>query len=206
MNVLELLVVPEAVVTAITPVVADAGTVAVIVVEFTTVNVEVTPLNVTAVAPVKLLPLMVTDVPTPPAVGLKPVMLGGVVTVKLDALVPVPEPFTTLMVPVVAPLGTVAVMLVAELTVYDELIPLNLTAVIALNSVPVMVTEVPIGPEVGVKEVILGTGNTVKVAELLALPAGLVTVTTPLVDPFGTVQVIVVLFTITKPVALVVLN
>lgn len=76
----------------------------------------------------------------------------------------------------------------------------------ALNSVPLMLTEVPIGPVVGVKEVMVGTGNTVKVAALLALPAGLVTVTTPLVDPLGTVQVIVVLFTTTKPVALVVLN
>ena len=45
--------IPEAVVTVITPVVAPTGTLAVILVALTTVNSASTPLNCTAVAPVK---------------------------------------------------------------------------------------------------------------------------------------------------------
>ena len=54
--------VPAGVVTATGPVVAPAGTVAVIWVSEVTVNVAVVPLNFTAVAPVKPLPVMVTEV------------------------------------------------------------------------------------------------------------------------------------------------
>jgi hypothetical protein len=55
------------VVTEIGPVVAPAGTVVVIVPEGSTVKADATPLNETAVAPVK--PLIVTLVPTGPKVG-----------------------------------------------------------------------------------------------------------------------------------------
>ena len=54
--------VPAGVVTATGPVVAPVGTVAVIWVSEVTVNVAVVPLNFTAVAPVKPLPVMVTEV------------------------------------------------------------------------------------------------------------------------------------------------
>ena len=49
-------------------------------------------MNLTVVAPVNLVPVMVTEVPTGPLVGLNEVMVGapGTVTVKLVALVPVP--------------------------------------------------------------------------------------------------------------------
>ena len=73
--------------------------------------VAAVPLKATRVAPVKLLPLIVTTVPTGPLLGLKELMLGGaggVVTVKLLALTPVPAAVVTLMGPVLAPLGTVA--------------------------------------------------------------------------------------------------
>jgi len=72
------------------------------------VNVALTPLNVTAVAPVKFVPLIVTLVPTAPLVGVKPVIVGGFTTVKLVALVAVPPGVVTLRGPVVAPAGTVA--------------------------------------------------------------------------------------------------
>src|SRR5438552_14634809 len=63
--------VPPPVVTLIGPVVAPDGTVAVICVSPLTVNVAALVLNVTAVAPVKPVPLMTTVVPTGPLVGLK---------------------------------------------------------------------------------------------------------------------------------------
>ena len=67
-----------------------------------------TPLNVTAVAPVKFVPLIVTLVPTGPLVGVKLVIVGAGITVKLFVLVAVPPDVVTLSGPVVAPGGTVA--------------------------------------------------------------------------------------------------
>ena len=61
-----LVAVPPGVVTAIGPVVARAGTVAVILVSETTMKVDRVPLNLTAEAPVKPVPMIVTDVPGPP--------------------------------------------------------------------------------------------------------------------------------------------
>jgi hypothetical protein len=66
------------------------------------------PLNLTTVAPVKLVPLIVTLVPAGPLVGVKLVIVGGIRTVKLLALVAVPPAVVTLSGPVVAPAGTVA--------------------------------------------------------------------------------------------------
>src|SRR6476646_5790571 len=57
------------VVMEIGPVVAPAGTVVVIVPEGLTVKAATTPLNETAVAPVKAVPVIVTLVPTGPKVG-----------------------------------------------------------------------------------------------------------------------------------------
>jgi hypothetical protein len=64
------------------------------------------PLNVTAVAPVRVVPVIVTRVPTGPLAGVKLVIVG--VTVKLLALVAVPAAVVTLSGPVVAAAGTVA--------------------------------------------------------------------------------------------------
>jgi hypothetical protein len=73
------------------------------------------PLNVTVVAPVKPLPVIVTLVPTGPLVGENDDTTGfvAVVTVKLDELVPVPPGVVTAIGPVVDPAGTVAEMLVS---------------------------------------------------------------------------------------------
>ena len=72
-------------------------------------KLALTALNVTAVAPVKFVPLIVTLVPTGPLVGVKPVIVGGALTtVKLFVLVAVPPGVVTLSGPVVAPAGTVA--------------------------------------------------------------------------------------------------
>jgi hypothetical protein len=147
---------PPGVVTLIFPVVAVAGTVAVICVAEFTVNVAVTLLKVTAVAPVKLAPVITTDVPTGPDVGANEVIVGAAM-VKLVRLDPVPPGAVTLIGPVVAVAGTVAVICVAEFTVNVVAFTLlNETTVAPVKLVPVITTDVPTGPDVGVKDVIVG--------------------------------------------------
>ena len=73
-----------------------------------TVKVALTLLNATAVVPVKFVPLMVTLVPMGPLAGVKLLIVGGLITVKLPALLVVPPGVVTLIVPVVAPVGTAA--------------------------------------------------------------------------------------------------
>src|SRR5207302_9053098 len=85
-----LMAVPPAVVTLSVPEVAPAGTVARMVVSEVTVKVALVPLNATALAPVKLVPLMVTLVPTGPLLGEKLVIVGGLTTVNEPTLVAVP--------------------------------------------------------------------------------------------------------------------
>src|ERR1700674_190797 len=68
--------VPPGVVTLITPVVAPAGTEVLMWESSVTLTVAALPLNVTAVAPVNPVPVITTDVPTDPLVGLKPVIVG----------------------------------------------------------------------------------------------------------------------------------
>ena len=72
------------------------------------VKPALTPLNLTAVAPVKFVPVIVTLVPTGPLAGVKLVIVGAGMTVKLAALVAVPPGVVTFTGPVVAPAGTVA--------------------------------------------------------------------------------------------------
>ena len=67
-------------------------------------------MNATAVAPLKLVPLIVIEVPTPPLVGLKLVIVGAGTTTKLLALVAVPPAVVTVTGPLLAPAGTVAVI------------------------------------------------------------------------------------------------
>jgi len=64
---------------------------------------KVTRPNITLFTPVKLVPVIVTNIPTEPLVGLKPVIVG--VTVKLPELVAVP-PDVVMMLPVFVLLGT----------------------------------------------------------------------------------------------------
>jgi hypothetical protein len=171
---------PSGVVTLIGPVVAPAGTVAVILVDGATLNVVAeTPLKVTAVAPVKFVPVIVTIVPTGPKVGVNDVIVGTpvLVTVNLWELQAVPPGVVTQIFPVVAPLGTVAVIWVdepPEKVVAD--VPPNVTAVAPVRVVPVIVTIVPIGPEVGVNEVIVGlVGGAAEEGGAMAIAATMIT-------------------------------
>ena len=73
------------------PVVAPVGTVAAMeVAEVRVSAVEGTPLNVTEVVPPRLVPVSVTLVPTTPETGVKLVIVGGPITVKVPVLVAVP--------------------------------------------------------------------------------------------------------------------
>jgi hypothetical protein len=192
---LPLVAVPPGVLTLMGPDVAPLGTVAEIDVAELTEKLALVPLNVTAVAPVKFVPLIVTVVPTGPLVGVKLVIVGAgggpPVTVKLLLLVAVPPGAVTLIGPDVAPLGTVAVIDVAEFTEKLALVPLKRTAVAPVKFVPLIVTVVPTGPLVGEKPVMVGAlAVTVKLLLLVAVPPGVLTLSGPDVAPLGTVAVI----------------
>jgi hypothetical protein len=159
-------------------------------------------LNLTALAPVKLVPVIMTEVPTGPLVGVKDVMVGrgDCVTLKSLELVAVPFAFVTWIGPSVPLLGTVAVILVSLTTVNDAALWLsNSTSFTAglLKWVPLIVTKVPIGPLVGLNEVIVGAFDcvTLKSLELVAVPSAFVTWIGPSVPLLGTVAVIVLSFT-----------
>jgi hypothetical protein len=81
---------------------------------------------------------------------------GPPTTVKAVTEVAVPLGVITEIGPVVAPGGTVAVIRVTEFTVNVAVTLLNMTAVAPKKSVPVIVTIVPMGPEVGVNDVMVG--------------------------------------------------
>ncbi len=150
------------VVTVIFPVVEPPdGTVTVSWVVVAAVTTATAPLIVTALAEIvvlKLVPVMTTDEPTTPLVGVKLVMVGlaadATVTVKLASDVAV-LPFTvTVMGPDVAPAGTATVNCVLVAVIGDADVPLNfivLSPAMSLKLTPVMVTVVFSGPLVGEK-------------------------------------------------------
>ena len=195
MNGLALVPVPLLVVTLTRPEVALPGTVAVIWMSLSTVNVVAeVPLNFTALAPVKPVPLITTLAPVKPAVGVKLVTVGAAATVKLVALVAWPPGvFTTIGPDPVVALATVTLICTA---VFESMlctaVPLTVTEVAPLRLLPLMVIWVPTGPLAGVKSVMFGVAPfTVKfgVARLivLAVPPAVMTVIGPVVADAGTV-------------------
>ena len=120
-----------------------------------------------------------------------------VVTVKTVALVSVFPATVTVMVPVVAPDGTDVVIDVAVLAVTVDVAPLNITVLpegVVLKFVPVMMTEVPDGPDEGVKPVIVGNTDApiVKSFTLNAVMQFVVTEILPVAVPDGTLVVMLV--------------
>src|SRR4029434_433549 len=98
------------------PVLAPAGTGATMLVADQLVGVAVVPLNVMVLVPwlaPKLVPVIVTTVPTGPLVGDRLVRLGDMVTANDTPLLASPPTVTTTL-PVVAPAGTGTTMLVAD--------------------------------------------------------------------------------------------
>jgi hypothetical protein len=192
--------VPPGVVTETLPAV-PLPTTAVMLVELTTVNdVAAVPPKLTAVAPVKFVPVMVTVAPTAADVGVNDVMVGAGINVK-PAEVAVPPGVVTVILPVV-PAATTAVMLVALTTVKDvAAVPPNFTAVAPVKLVPVMVTVMPAAAEAGVNELMVGAWINVKPAKV-AVPPGVVTDALP-DEPLLTTAVILVELTTVKDVTAV---
>ena len=130
-NMTPLLAAPETVTTTF-PVVAPEDTGATIDVALQLVGVAVVPPNVTVLVPCvepKFEPVIVPEVPTAPAVGLKLAMLGVGVTVNNTPLLATPKTVTTTF-PVVAPWGTNATILVAPQLETDAVFPLNVTVLV----------------------------------------------------------------------------
>ena len=124
--------------------------------EFTVKLATVVPPQPTAVAPLKLVPVITIDAPLAAEVGLKPMIVGLVINVNVPVEVAVPLGVVTLMVPVL-PLPTTAVIIVAELTVkLAAVVPPKLTAVAPVRFVPFIVTTVPLAPDVGVNVPMIG--------------------------------------------------
>ena len=107
---------------------------------------------------------------------------GGRPTVKLLAEAAVGWSATSMVIgPEVAPAGTVAVMTV-PLPLTDEVAvtPLNLTTGLAPKFAPLMMTDVPIGPISGEKELIRGSVVSPKdVQEMLSMVVWRVVVALP---------------------------
>jgi len=102
----------------------------------------------------KFEPVIVTEEPTGPEVGVTEVIFGGPNT--KPASEPVPLFVVTLTLPF-EPLPTTADMEVDELTVNDAAgVPPNFTEVAPVKFNPRMVTIVPAFPKVGEKELMIG--------------------------------------------------
>lgn len=133
---------PPLVVTAILPVVAPVGTVAVICLSEFTTNVADVPLKVTFVAWVSPVPVMVTEVPTGPLGGVKLANVGF--TLNVCGLVRVVLPVVTVTGPVRAAAGTVAVRYVEPESVFVVAVtPPNFTTEALVKPCPNMPTFAP---------------------------------------------------------------
>src|SRR5258708_3667374 len=100
------------------------------------------------------------------------------VTWKLVALVPVPPGVVTETGPVTAPEGTSASTFVSDITwKLVAATPPNFTCVLPVKLFPLITTDVPTGPLVGLNA--LMEGATKKVPGLVAIPPGVVMVILP---------------------------
>ena len=143
--------VPPGVVTLMLPL-APVETTALIVADETVVNEEAaTPPKLTAVAPVRFVPVIVTVAPLPADVGVNELIVGRGMVYINPAIVPVPPGAVTAIFPV-APEATMALITVSENTLKKLAgVPPKLTAVAPVKFLPVIVTVVPLVPEVGLK-------------------------------------------------------
>jgi hypothetical protein len=168
----ELVTVTPLVLTEIVPLVAPAGTVVVILTGVEAVTIAKIPLNLTTLLAgvvLKFIPEMVTVAPIAPLSGLKPEMVGVGRTVKLDELEMVTPLVVTVIGPVPAPTGTVVVMLDAFELVTMAGTPLKVTPGVPVKFVPVITTVAPTAPLAGLKFVMVGEANTVKLVALVAV-------------------------------------
>ena len=160
---------------------------------FATLKLADVPLNRTLVAPVKWLPLMVTEVPTTPLDGEKLLIVGAdpPVTVKFGALVAVPDGVVTVILPVVAPAGTVVVIRRIVRHAEARRRPVEPHAARAGEVVPV---DGDRGAHRAARRREAADRRrappvTVKFGPLVAVPDAVVTVILPVVAPAGTVDI-----------------
>lgn len=182
--------VPPTVVTCTLPEAPPAPTCAVIVViEFVRI-IAGTPPKVTAVAPLRFVPVIVTVAPTAALVGENVAIVGAATKVNGPTELTVPPGVVTLTRPV-APAATLAVIWVNDTTVTPVAgTPPKVTVAGAVKPVPVIVIVMPVPALVGVKLVIVGTGANVNPVADAAVPEpGAITHTRP-VAPAPTVAVI----------------
>ena len=158
--------VPPGVVTTTGPVLAPGGTLVVIWVAEFTVNVAAVPLKLTAVAPVRLVPVMTTVVPTVPLVGFRLPRVGAGTAMVNSRPLLVPPGVATVTLPLAAPAGTVAVIWVPEFTVNVAAAPLKLTAVAPVRLVPVITTLVPAEPLAGLSPLSVGPATAPEIEKL----------------------------------------
>ncbi len=181
-------------VTTTLPVVAPEGTAATIDVLLQLETVAAVPLNFTVLEPCaapKLLPVIVTNAPARPEVGDTLLIDGVGRTVKVTPFDARPPAVTT-MLPVVAAEGTAAMIEVALQLEIVAALPLNVTVLepcVAPKLAPVIVTDIPTGPEAGDTLLIDGVGMTVNATPFDATPL-MVTTTLPVVAPEGTTATI----------------
>ena len=127
------------------------------------------------------MPVITTEVPLLPESGKKEIIVGTEADVEVEAgedvelevnadlkvklWVELPDPFgvVTLIIPL-EPLPTMAIILVGETTVKPRAaVPPKLTAVVPIRLLPVIKTDVPLPPEAGKKETIVGVEADVEV-------------------------------------------
>jgi hypothetical protein len=164
--------VPPGAVTETKPV-APAPTTAVIVVGVAMKLAAGVPPKLTAVAPLKFVPVIVTVRPGPALVGVNVLIVGGEKNVN-PVRVPVPPAVVTATLPPTAEGGTTAVICVAETTV--KLVasaPPNVTEPAPQNRTPLIVTIVPVLALVGVKLLIVGADTGVIRRMRLLLPSAI---------------------------------
>jgi len=132
------------------------GTVAFSWVDETRVTLDASaPLNLTLELLLNPIPAIVTTVPVGPLVGPKARDRERHGEVRRTG--PVPAGVVTEILPVTAPFGTVALIWVPEtnMTVVEVFVP-NFTVAPGTKLVPLIVTVLPVIPEAGVNEVIVG--------------------------------------------------
>ena len=136
-------------------------TTAVILVAETTVNdFAAVPPKLTAVVPMKLVPVRVTILSVVAPVGVNDVIVGagGVVYVK-PAWMAVPPPGTVTLTLPLTPVPTTALILVDEIIVEEKaFVPPNCTEEAPVKLVPVRVITSPEVAVVGVNDVKVGAG------------------------------------------------
>ena len=179
--------VPPGVVTDTFPEVPVATTAEICVEEFTVKEVAAVPPKLTAVAPEKFVPMIVTVAPLAAPDGVNDVMVGAGMKVN-PASKPVPPGVITDTFPE-DPLATTAEICVEEFTVKEEAaVPPKLTAVAPEKFVPVIVTVAPLAALLGVKDVMAGAGMKVNPA-CKSVPPGVVTDTLPEVPLATTTEI-----------------